>query len=178
MLQVYHSKLIVSTLFCIIAQYLVSHYGVGEQDALALAHISDGNIVAAEKTVTLAEENQKFLDLFMRLMRLAYQRKIKDLKDWSVEVAGLGREQEMRFLEYSQRLIRENFIYNINEPQLIYLNQQEAQFSRNFARFITERNVIKLIEVMNNALTDISSNANGGIVMFDMAIKVILLLKS
>ena len=57
-------------------------------------------------------------------------------------------------------------------------NQQEAQFSRNFARFITERNVIKLIEVMNNALTDISSNANGGIVMFDMAIKVILLLKS
>lgn len=161
-----------------IAQYLVSHYGVGEQDALALAHISDGNIVAAEKTVTLAEENQKFLDLFMRLMRLAYQRKIKDLKDWSVEVAGLGREQEMRFLEYSQRLIRENFIYNINEPQLIYLNHQEAQFSRNFARFITERNVIKLIEVMNNALTDISCNANGGIVMFDMAIKVILLLKS
>lgn len=162
----------------VIAQYLVSHYGVGDQDALALAHISDGNIVTAEKTVTLAEENQKFLDLFIRLMRLAYQRKIKDLKDWSVEVAGLGREQEMRFLEYSQRLIRENFIYNINEPQLMYLNQQEAQFSRNFARFITERNVIKLIEVMNNALTDISSNANGGIVMFDMAIKVILLLKS
>ncbi|MBR5898312.1 MAG: AAA family ATPase [Muribaculaceae bacterium] len=162
----------------VIAQYLMLHYGVGDQDALALAHISDGNIVTAEKTVTLAEENQKFLDLFIRLMRLAYQRKIKDLKDWSVEVAGLGREQEMRFLEYSQRLIRENFIYNINEPQLMYLNQQEAQFSRNFARFITERNVIKLIEVMNNALTDISSNANGGIVMFDMAIKVILLLKS
>lgn len=161
-----------------IAQYLIENYSVDLQDALAIAHISEGNIITADNTITLAEENQKFLDLFIQLMRLAYQRKIKDLKAWSADVAGMGREQEMRFLEYCQRLIRENFIYNINEPQLIYLNHKEVQFSRNFARFITERNVIKLIEVFNKALTDILGNANAGIVLFDMAIKVILLLKT
>ena len=110
-------------------------------------------------------------------MRLSYQRNVKELKIWSNEVATLGREQEIQFLTYCQRLIRENFIYNFNEKSLNYLNKDEAKFSINFARFITERNVIKLIETFNNALIDISGNANSKIVLFDMSIKTILLLK-
>jgi DNA polymerase-3 subunit delta' len=58
------------------------------------------------------------------------------------------------------------------------MNKSEAQFSVNFARFITERNVQKLIEVLNKAQIDISGNANSKIVFFDLSIKVILLLKS
>lgn len=162
----------------VIAQYLVDNYAVEGQDALALAHIADGNIIEADKIVSLSKENQKFLELFIQLMRLSYQRKVKELKSWSVDVAGLGREQIMRFLTYTQRLIRENFIYNLSVSELNYLNREEAQFSRNFAKFITESNVIKLIDVFNKALTDISGNANAKIVMYDMSIKVILLLKS
>ena len=162
----------------VIAQYLVDNYAVEGQDALALAHIADGNIIEADKIVSLSKENQKFLELFIQLMRLSYQRKVKELKSWSVDVAGLGREQIMRFLTYTQRLIRENFIYNLSVSELNYLNREEAQFSQNFAKFITESNVIKLIDVFNKALTDISGNANAKIVMYDMSIKVILLLKS
>ncbi len=162
----------------VIAKSLEESYAVSHQDAMALAHIADGNMIEANKAVSLTKENQQFLDLFMQLMRLAYQRKIKDLKSWSVDVAGLGREREIRFLSYCQRLIRENFIYNLNVSELNYLNREEAQFSKNFARFITEKNVIKLVEVLNRAMLDISGNANAKIVLFDMAIKVILLLKA
>ena len=162
----------------VIAQYLVDNYAVEGQDALALAHIADGNIIEADKIVSLSKENQKFLELFIQLMRLSYQRKVKELKSWSVDVAGLGREQIMRFLTYIQRLIRENFIYNLSVSELNYLNREEAQFSQNFAKFITESNVIKLIDVFNKALTDISGNSNAKIVLYDMSIKVILLLKS
>ena len=162
----------------VIAQYLVDNYAVEGQDALALAHIADGNIIEADKIVSLSKENQKFLELFIQLMRLSYQRKVKELKSWSVDVAGLGREQIMRFLTYIQRLIRENFIYNLSVSELNYLNREEAQFSQNFAKFITESNVIKLIDVFNKALTDISGNANAKIVLYDVSIKVILLLKS
>lgn len=162
----------------VVTDYLVENYSIDHQDATAVAHIADGNMIAAEKCIVLTKENQQYLQLFIQLMRLAYQRKIKDLKQWSFDVAGMGRDQEMRFLTYCQRLIRENFIYNINVPELNYLNRDEAQFSANFARFITERNVEKLLTVLNDALTDIASNANAKIVMFDVAIKVILLLKS
>lgn len=162
----------------VIADYLTTTYAIDKQDALALAHIADGSMIEAEKAVSLSDESKLFLDLFIQLMRLAYQRKVKDLRAWSVDVAAMGREQEMRFLGYCQRLIRENFIYNLKVEDLNYLNKNEDDFSRNFARFITERNVEKLIEVLNNALTDISMNANAKIVLFDMAVKVILLLKS
>lgn len=161
-----------------IAQYLVSNYAIDGQDALALAHIADGNIIEADKIVSLSKESNRFLELFIQLMRLAYQRKVKELKLWSVDAAGLGREQIMRFLTYCQRLIRENFIYNLNVNDLNYLNREEAHFSQNFARFITEKNVIKLIDVLNKALTDISGNANAKIVLYDMSIKVIMLLKA
>lgn len=161
-----------------IAQYLVSNYAIDGQDALALAHIADGNIIEADKIVSLSKENNRFLELFIKLMRLAYQRKVKELKLWSVDAAGLGREQIMRFLTYCQRLVRENFIYNLSVSELNYLNREEAQFSQNFARFITEKNVIKLIDVLNKALTDISCNANAKIVLYDMSIKVIMLLKA
>lgn len=161
-----------------VANYLTQKYAMDYNEALAVAHLSEGNVNKAEKELKLSTETSKFFTMFVELMRLAYQRKIHDLKRWSNDVASLGREQEMQFLSYCQRLIRENFVYNLNVKELNYLNKNEAQFSVNFARFITERNVEKLIEVLNNALTDISGNANAKIVLFDLSVKVILLLKS
>ncbi len=162
----------------IIADYLAKNYAIEYNDALSIAHLSEGNIIKAQKEINLTKETSKFFTLFVELMRLAYQRKIQDLKRWSSDIAQLGREQEIQFLDYCQRLIRENFIYNLNINELNYLNQEEAKFSVNFASFITERNVEKLIEVLNKAQIDISSNANAKIVFFDLSVKVILLLKS
>lgn len=59
-----------------------------------------------------------------------------------------------------------------------HLTRDEVEFSRNFARFITEANVVKLIEQLNRAKMEIASNGNAKIILFDLAIKVILLLKS
>ena len=114
----------------------------------------------------------------MRLMRLAYGRKIKDLKLWSEEISDLGREKERVFLSYAQRMLRENFIYNIRQPEINYMTTQEAQFSSRFAPFIHERNVYPIMEELSRAYDDIGQNANGKIVFFDLAIKMIMLLKS
>ena len=161
----------------IIANYLVEKYAIDSNDALSIAHLAEGNINNAEKELLSTKETSNFFSLFVELMRLAYQRKIYDLKRWSNDVASLGREQSIQFLDYCQRLIRENFVYNLNVKELNYLNTQEAQFSVNFARFITEKNVQKLIEVLNKAQIDISGNANAKIVFFDISVKIILLLK-
>ena len=161
-----------------IANYLVEKFASDPTTALSIAHLAEGNINKAEKEFAVSKEKSQFFEMFVELMRLAYQRKINDLKRWSNDAASLGREPAIQFLNYCQRLIRENFIYNLNVNELNYMNKSEAQFSVNFARFITERNVQKLIEVLNKAQIDISGNANSKIVFFDLSIKVILLLKS
>lgn len=161
-----------------IAGYLSSHLAIDPQDALSMAHIAAGDINAALRAMDATSVSRMIFDNFVRLMRLAYQRDVKGLKEWSAEIAALGREQEVKFYDYARRLIRENFVYNFNVPSLLYLNRTEADFSKKFARFITENNAERIIAEMDRAAADIAGNANGKIVNFDFAIKMIILIKN
>ncbi|MDE6810561.1 MAG: hypothetical protein K2J42_10820 [Muribaculaceae bacterium] len=142
-----------------------------------VADISSGSINEAIRQLNVAASGDEFLDLFISLMRLAYQRKIIELRLWAQDVSALPRDRQIAFLNYCCRLLRENFIYNFNMPDLVGMNQNERNFSKNFARFINERNVLKLKRVFEDAVTDITGNGNGRIIFFDVAVRVILLLK-
>ncbi len=160
-----------------IADYLMKNRSVDYNEALAAANISEGSVSGAMKQLDITEESAYHLESFITLMRLAYQRKIVDLRKWAFDIASLGRERQVAFLTYCCRMLRENFIYNIKSPELNYMTSAEDNFSKNFARFVNERNVIQLNRVFDNAIKDISGNTNSKIVMFDVAVKVILLLK-
>lgn len=121
-------------------------------------------------------DERMFFDLFVQLMRLAYQRRIKDLRGWSDAIVELGREKQKAMLDYFQHLIRENFIYNLHRKELNRLTQEENAFSVNFARFINEKNIIPIMEEITQAQNDIQQNVNGRMVFFDFAIKMIVLL--
>ena len=162
----------------VVSSALVTNYSLSPEDASAIAHIASGNYLRALESIRVSDEMRLNFDLFVRLMRLAYGRKIKDLKLWSEEISDLGREKERIFLSYAQRMLRENFIYNIRQPEINYMTTQEAQFSSRFAPFIHERNVYPIMEELSRAYDDIGQNANGKIVFFDLAIKMIMLLKS
>ena len=78
------------------------------------------------------DERQYFFEKFCAMMRLSYMRRIFDMRDWSVEMAGLGRQRQQDFLQYAQSMIRENFILNVSMPEgksVNYMDDQEAQFS-------------------------------------------------
>ena len=143
---------------------------------MAAAHVAEGNYIAARDALGSAESSRN-LDLFVRLMRLAYQRKVGELKKWSEEVADLGRDSICRFLDYCQRMVRENFILNLRVADLNYLTVDESMFSARFCPFINERNVEGLISEFNEAAIDIRGNAGAKIVLFDLAVKVIILIK-
>ena len=119
-------------------------------------------------------EQEEFLELFKQLTRLAYQRKVKELKYWSEEVAALGREKQKRFLRYFLMMVRENFVYNFGNEELSYLTEAEESFVRNFATFVNEDNVIPMSELATLALRDIGQNANAKIVFFDFALQMII----
>ncbi|MCM1163508.1 MAG: DNA polymerase III subunit delta [Muribaculaceae bacterium] len=162
----------------VVAEMLESRLALDPQDAMAQAHIAAGDMNSALRGVDATSASRMFFDLFVRLMRMAYKRDVAALRQWSTYVAALGREAEVRFYAYCTRLIRENFVYNFNIPDISYLNREESQFSRNFARFIHEGNAERIVECMDRAAADIAGNANGKIVNFDFAIKMIILIKN
>lgn len=161
----------------LIASYLQDKYNLQQQDATAVAATADGNILLAESNLAYDSENKEFFKEFVLLMRLAYSRDLKQLKDWSERIFAYKREKARRFLKYTSRMIRENYIYNIHEQRLNYLTQEEENFSTKFAPFINEGNVIKMLDEINRAEIDIAGNANGRIVLFDLAIKITILIK-
>lgn len=160
-----------------VAAYIESSFGVAQPDAEQIAKLAEGNMARALSLISVSKERQLYLDLFKELMRKAYTRKVADLKAWAADVAALGREREMQFLDYCARMMRENFILNLRQPELNSLTADEMQFSVNFSPYINEGNVLKLFKVVNDAKTDIAANANAKLVNFDVALKTILLLK-
>ena len=122
-------------------------------------------------------ENRQFFDLFVNLMRQAYMREMKGLKNWSDNVASLGREKQRRMLTYFLHLVRENFMFNFQQPVLNYMTQEEEKFSQHFARFINERNVVEMAEMLQRTHRDIGQNANAKIQFFNLALNMIILLR-
>lgn len=160
-----------------IAQALCRRQALPADYAQELAHVAQGSFTQALHRLKAGNEESEFFDEFVNLMRLAYLRKIKELRSWSEEMAGRGREAQKRFLQYAQHLVRENFVYNFQRQQeLNYQLRRESEFSVRFARFINENNVISIMDELSQAETDIEGNVNAKMVFFDLSLKIIVLL--
>ena len=159
-----------------ITERLQSQYGLQEKDAISIGHRSEGNFLKALESIHLNEENKLFFDLFVSLMRLSYQRKIREMKQWSETLAAMGREKQKHFLSYCQRLVRENFISNFQDPSLNFMNEEEQNFSKRFAPYINEKNVMGIMDELSEAQRHIEQNVNARMVFFDFSLKMIVLL--
>lgn len=141
-----------------------------------VARLANGSWTRALESLDASNEERTFLDLFIVLMRQAYMRNAKELKKWSLAVSAFDREKQVRMLNYFLRMVRENFIYNFRNPELNYMTQEEENFSKNFARFINEANVIEMSETIQKAINDIVRNGNAKMVFYCLALQVIVLI--
>ena len=161
-----------------IAAALTERYGMSADEARAVAHLARGNWIEAKAQAGTDDERQLFLDLYMQLMRQAFLRQVVQLRQWSETIAKMGRERQKRFLEYILRMTRECFMSNMQQPDIVYMTRQEAAFAVKFAPYVNERNVLQMYDVANLALRDIAQNANAKVVFFDLAVQMIVYLKS
>ena len=104
-------------------------------------------------------------------------RDVRGLKAWGEETAALGREKQRRMLVYFLYLVRENFMSNFKQPELNYMTQEEEKFSHKFGRFINERNVVEMAELLQHTHRDIGQNANAKIQLFNLALNMTILLR-
>ena len=151
---------------------LMNKRGLNQNDATRTARIANGNWLKAISLLEPGNEEALFFDMYVMLMRLAYTRKVSDLKKWSDQCASLGREKQIRMLETFQRLTREYFMYNFHQPSITYMTEEEENFARKFAPFINENNIIGMYELFQRVIRDIGQNANPKIQFFDLSMKM------
>ena len=138
------------------------------------------------RAMSESEDNKGYFDDFVSLMRNAWlvgQKKdygaLLKLRQWSLEMADskVGREKQKAFLQYAQRQIRENYIYNLSCPEMNYQTEKEREFSVRFAPFIHEGNVEKMMDELSKAEQQIGQNGNAKIIFFDLCLQMIVLVK-
>lgn len=151
-----------------ISRHLETAYGIDGNMSRAASKIAEGSIAKAEELACHPDEILEFSSLFKEIMRMGYSLSAGRLKQISETCAAMGREKLIRFLSYSGRMIRENFIYNMRMPQISLLTPEEEEFSQRFSPFIHEGNVEGLAREISRASADIERNANAKIVMFDL----------
>lgn len=159
---------------------------LSDQQRADIAHIANGSYLAAIKFTIQKQENQTYFKDFVALMRNAWlvgQKKeynaLSQLRTWSLEIADakVGREKQKAFLQYAQRQIRENYIYNFHQREMNYQTEEERTFSQRFAPFIHDGNVEKIMDELARAEMQIAQNGNAKIIFFDLCLQMIVCLK-
>ena len=105
-------------------------------------------------------------------MRFSYAKDYAGLIEWVDQVSGLGRERIKLFLLYGLRMIRENFMMNLQRSEVTHMAGYEGDFSQRFSAFIKPGNVTLIYEELNNAYYHISANGYARIVLMDMSLKM------
>ena len=155
---------------------LILRQGLDETKAAEIAKLAEGNYINAMQLLT--ENSANFnLDKFIPFMRLCYMNDFNSLIGWVDEMAKLGREKQKEFLTYCLRVLRENFILNLDIQQLSRLSEPEKDFFSKFSKFIHSENITALAEEFNKAHYHIESNGYDRLVFLDLAIQVSQLIK-
>lgn len=151
--------------------------GVSPTFAPTLANLAQGSLLKASQLASSEGETKEFGNIFRDVMRLAYARKVADLKKLSDDLNALGREKSLRLLDYFARMTRENFIANLCTPPLNIMTPDEQAFSSRFAPFINTANAESIIRAIDDARRDISRNANSKLVWFDLMVLLMIFLR-
>jgi DNA polymerase-3 subunit delta' len=163
-----------------LAGFLVYEYKITPEKAKELAHISNGNILRAVEIVeSSGDVSTQNLEWFKTIMRVAYARNIPEVIGWSESMASTGREAQKSFLGYGLRLLRENLMLTLDQKKnrLVYLANEEMDFSSRFHPFISEKNIFNLTEEFNLAYAHIEANGNAKIVFLDLGLRIVKLIR-
>jgi DNA polymerase-3 subunit delta' len=160
-----------------LAQALREKYQLADEDLPLIVRLAKGSYAQAVHTLCTAEENEAHLDLFATIMRNSWTRNIVNMKSKAEQFAALGRDRQKAFFAYAQRMIRENFLYRLQTPEINYLNRKELEFSVNFFPYVNETNIVDFMDELSLAERHVEANVNARMVFFDLSMKIALLLK-
>jgi DNA polymerase III subunit delta' len=158
-----------------IAQLLVEQKGLGQQKALQVARLADGNINQAIHLVAEMPDNN--LTLFKEWFRLCYAQKMGDLVQKAEEFQGMGKEPQKSLLQFGLGMLRETLIWNYGDQQLVKLTDDEKEFVSNFSKVMQPQKVEKMGEWINEAYHLIERNVNSKMAYLDLSIKISRIIK-
>ena len=151
-----------------LSAHLGSNHQISSSDALSVASQAEGNYIEALDLLGDHEEQNSNRELFIKLMRVCYAKKVIDMLNWAEETANIGKEKQKTFLKYALYMFRQSILKNYTQDQLTKTSKEEDEFLSKFSKFITGGNIHKFMENFNDAHYHIDRNANPKILFTEL----------
>ena len=145
--------------------------GYDEKDVFSASRLGKGDYISAKQVLAISGAEKEHFNNFVMLMRLSYINDVLKLLDWAETAAAMSRERQKSFLVFTERLLRENFVLNVN-PDIVYLGFEELEWAKKFYRNINESNIFGLYRLINDCIPQIAQNGNSKIIFTDLVLKI------
>lgn len=156
-----------------IAHYLSQNQALTPKERESIARVARGDLIVARRlSQDKSGKGGQFFEFFVRLMRLSFLNDHMELLKWADEMAELGREQQMAFVDYAVAMLRENYMLNAGMESITYLTGDEMEFSENFSPYIGNHNIETLIEEFEKAKLHVRHNGNPKMIFPHFALEV------
>ncbi|MCQ2344916.1 MAG: DNA polymerase III subunit delta [Paludibacteraceae bacterium] len=158
------------------AEAIQNRYEVEDDQLRYMVKAANGSWNQLLQVVSQTENARLCFELFVEMMRIAWQFDMVKTREFSGRVGKMSRNFQLEFLANAQRLLRENFICHIGMDNLSYMNREESLFAAKFSQFIGEKNVLDIYELFALAERQIAQNVNSEIIIFHSIIKLYIYL--
>ncbi len=161
-----------------ITEALIAREQITENEALKIAHQSDGNWNNALHILNNSTKDEQFEQWFITWVRTAFKAKgnaavIQELIAWSDAIASNGREVQKSFLNYCLQFFRQAMLKNYTADSLVFLEPYAESFDLDkFAPFVHSGNIMDISNELNDAIYHIERNGNAKIILLDLSIKL------
>ncbi len=133
--------------------------------------VSRGNYLEAKALVENQDEESANSKWFIEWMRVCWQGDVKAIMAFISGFVRNSRDVQKNMLAYALRLMREAFLVNMNNPELVRLNTKEEEFLKKFNKFINAKNIELFNDELNKSIFHIERNVNSTVLFLDMSLK-------
>lgn len=156
---------------------LLKHEDIDPELIPDAVHLASGNYMRAFSALSPGDDEKFYFQKFQEMMRFAYVRQVSELINWADEMAKIGRDKQKAYFTAALRLVREYFVSNMKQNEMVYMNREEKEWGKKFAPFINERNIVAFAEEFELGIKHIGMNGNPRIVFLDTALRMVRLIK-
>lgn len=168
-------------------ELLVKQLKISSEEAANLAMIAEGDFMLARKLHENTGDTGAFFTTFRDWMRFCFKPdynpnpsaplKVPVIAQITDFFKGLPPEGQKQFLLYSQKMLRNSFVFPVKEGELVKTGKEEKEFAKNFNRFMTPQHLASITTTFEEAIYWLGRNGSPQMIFTYLTISLMDLFK-
>lgn len=156
--------------------YLNEHLNITGDKARQIANLAEGNLNLA---LSLGSNDEAdYSEMLLSWFRLCYAPEPLSLQEWINAYAQMSKDDQKSFLEYAIHFLRSFILLSLTDDQHIALTKSERETATKMKAVIDVEKAEKISYLLNDAVRQISGNANVKILMTADTLSIGAIMKS